>query len=47
LPAITTAATHQDVQELVAVVKQLVKLQAIANQKLDAALSGKPIFDTI
>jgi hypothetical protein len=33
--------------ELTQAVQSLVKLQSIANQKLDSALTGQPIFGTI
>jgi hypothetical protein len=35
---------HQ-VQQLCAAVRGLVHLQAIANQKLDAAITGQPFFE--
>ena len=36
---------REQVQQLCAVVRQLVQLQSVANQKLDAALKGQPFFD--
>jgi hypothetical protein len=36
---------RDDLQKLCAVMRELVKLQAIANQKLETAINGKPIFE--
>lgn len=38
------AGMRHDLQELIGIVRGLVKLQAIANQKLDTAITGKPDF---
>lgn len=36
---------REQVQQLCQAVRQLVQLQSVANQKLDAALKGQPFFD--
>lgn len=36
-----------ELQELCRLVKELCKLQSVLNQKVDAALSGKPTFDVL
>jgi len=38
---------REQVTALCAAVRQLVQLQSVANQKLDAALNGKPTFDVV
>jgi hypothetical protein len=39
------ALLREQVQQLCAAVRGLVHLQAIANQKLDAAITGQPFFE--
>jgi hypothetical protein len=39
------ALLREQVQQLCAAVRGLVQLQAIANQKLDAAITGQPFFE--
>lgn len=41
------AGMRHDLQELIGIVRGLVKLQAIANQKLDGAITGKPDFTVL
>jgi hypothetical protein len=36
---------REQVQQLCQAVRQLVQLQSVANQKLDAALKGQPFFE--
>jgi hypothetical protein len=38
---------REQVQQLCEAVRQLVKLQSIANQKLDAAITGKATFEVL
>jgi hypothetical protein len=38
---------REQVQQLCAAVRQLVQLQSVANQKLDAALTGKATFEVL
>lgn len=38
---------REQVQQLCVAVRQLVQLQSIANQKLDAALTGSPSFHVL
>ena len=38
---------REQVQQLCAAVRQLVKLQSVANQKLDAAITGKATFEVL
>lgn len=39
------ALLREQVQQLCQAVRGLVQLQSIANQKLDAAINGKPSFE--
>jgi len=41
------ALLRAQVAQLCQAVRSLVQLQSVANQKLDAALSGKPDFDVL
>lgn len=41
------AGLREDVQALIRAVRALVQLQSVANQKLDAALTGKPDFGVL